>query len=885
MSERLPREKQEAPLLICHCHLRWDWVFQRPQHLLSRLARTWQVIVEEEPVLDDRPPGLDVLPVADGITVLRPHRRPEQDHDLGRLVEDYVAMARGGRRLVRWFYSPMFALHGGRLGPDQVVVYDCMDELASFAAAPAGLKEAESRLLERADVVFTGGRSLYESKRGQNPNVHCFPSAVEFDHFSRSLDPGLEVPADLAGLPRPILGYYGVVDERLDYDLIAALADAQAGGSVVLVGPAIKVDPSALPRRPNLHYLGQKSYADLPAYLKGFDVCLMPWALNEATRSISPTKTLEYMAGGKPIVSTAVADVVRDHGDLAFVAGSRDEFLELCTTIGERFDADRALAGRRRAEASGWDATAEAMCRLVSVPLERLRGDRPRELKRRLPARLADDAKNLIVGGGPAGLSAGLHLDDPDFILADRNGRAGGLCRSIIQDGFTFDYAGHIFFTTDKYVDGLFRGILAENFHEQQRESWVYLYDAYQRYPFQGNLYGLPPEVIKECLLGVIEATRRSHAHGADKSGNGNGNGHAAAPPNFLEWSRRTFGEGITNHFMQPYNFKVWGIDPARMSSDWIAGRVLTPSLEEVIEGSLQRGRGDMGPNARFGYPLRGGCEMFVSGLAKRVRSRGGSLVMNRSLVRIDPRRRRATFRVLDAESGQARLETIRYGTLYPSVPLPDLVNAIDGVPESVRQAAAGLPSTAVVCVNLGINREKVTDKHWIYYPEGQDKYIFQRIFVQSNASPFTAPPGHSALTFEISHSRYKPLPVRGKRALIDACVAGLKRTDLWRDGDQVVFEQVLGMPHAYIPFTPDRERRLAVINAYLHSLGIHPIGRFGEWKYVNQDGAILSAKRVVESIRSDGKAAAKSASLILDHPQDRLASAGANGAGRTEGR
>ena len=386
--------------------------------------------------------------------------------------------------------------------------------------------------------------------------------------------------------------------------------------------------------------------------------------------------------------------------------------------------------------------------------------------------------------------------------------------------------------------------MLRDNFHEQVRESWVYLYGGYQRYPFQGNLYGLPPEVVKECLLGVI-AAHGAATHHAD------GNGHSAPPANFLEWSRRTFGDGITDHFMQPYNFKVWGIDPAKMSSDWIAGRVLTPSLEDVIEGSLQRGRGELGPNARFGYPLKGGCEMFVSGLAKRVKAKGGAFAPHRSLVKLDPDRRRATFRVSQAGTQETRLETIAYETLYPSIPLPDLVAAIDGVPEAVRLAAAGLPSTAVVCVNLGINREKVTEKHWIYYPEDQNKYIFQRIFVQSNASPFTAPPGHSALTFEISHSKFKPLPVRGKRALIDACVAGLKRTDLWQDGDEVVFEQVLGMPHAYIPFTPERPGHLDVINSYLHARGIYPIGRFGEWKYVNQDGAILSAKRVVESVQT----------------------------------
>lgn len=846
---RTPRTNAQRPILVCHSHLRWDWVYQRPQHLLSRLARHWQVIVEEEPVFDGRPAGLDVLPVAPGVTVLRPHRPADRDHDLGALVEDYIAMARGDRPMVRWFYSAMFAPYGDRLGDGQVVVYDCMDELANFADAPQGLRDAEARLLERADVVFTGGRSLYESKKDRNANVHCFPSAVEPEHFAKALDPALPLPADVAGLPRPIFGYYGAVDERLDYELIAALADANGDGSVVLVGPTIKVDPASLPKRANLHYLGQKSYAELPAYLKAFDVCLMPWALNEATRTISPTKTLEYMAGGKPIVSTPVRDVVRDHGDLVFVAEDIPSFVEMAMNAVDRFDDARREAGRARAQASGWDAVAESMRKIV----DRARGVEPAPKQKATRAK-SGDVKNLIVGGGPAGLSAGLHLDDADFLLADKHDRAGGLCRSIVQDGFTFDYAGHIFFTPDKYVDNLFREVLGDNFHEQQRESWVYLYDAYQRYPFQGNLYGLPPAVVKECLLGVIEASRHaSPAMAGLIAGNGNGHDGTAppAPANFLEWSRQTFGEGITKHFMQPYNFKVWGIDPSKMSSDWIAGRVLTPSLDEVVEGALQRGRPDLGPNARFGYPLKGGCEMFVSGLARRVKARGGAMTFGRTLVKVDTKKKRATFRVEEPGTKVHRYETIGYDTLFPSVPLPDLIRALPDAPDAVRKAAEGLPSTSVVCVNLGINREKVTEKHWIYYPESQDKYIFQRIFVQSNASPHTAPPGHSALIFEISHSKFKPLPVRGKRALIDACVAGLKRTDLWREGDEVVFEQVLGMPHAYIPFTPERPGQLETINAFLHARDIFPIGRFGEWKYLNQDGAILSAKRVVESVQS----------------------------------
>jgi len=861
MPQPTPRDARSAsaPLLVCHSHLRWDWVYQRPQHLLTRIARRWPVIVEEEPELDDRrPPGLDILSVLDNVTVIRPHRPSGQDFDVAALVEDYIKAVRGDRPLVRWFYSAMFATHGERLGDDQTVVYDCMDELANFAGAPAGLVEAESRLLGRADVVFAGGRSLFESKRGRNPNVHCFPSAVDFAHFARAADdPALDVPSDLSGLAKPVFGYYGVVDERLDYGSIAELADAQGVGSVVLVGPTIKVDPASLPRRANLHYLGQRAYVDLPAYLKGFDVCLMPWALNEATRTISPTKTLEYMAAGKPIVSTRVLDVVRDHGDLVYLADDPTHFVEVAGTVLDKFarDPDRATSERQRASDHGWDATAAAMldaivAKLPFRPIEAAHTlAKPRSPRSR-------DAKNLIVGGGPAGLSAALHLDDPDFLLAEKHDRTGGLCRSIVDGGFTFDYAGHIFFTTDKYVDGLFRSVLADNFHEQHRESWVYLYGDYQRYPFQGNLFGLPPDVVKECLLGVIEASRANPSLSA-KSPVGIDGAARTAPANFLEWSYRTFGAGITDHFMKPYNRKVWGIDPERMSADWIEGRVLTPSLDEVIEGALTRGRLDMGPNARFGYPLRGGCESFVAGLANRVRNRGGAVTTSRTLVKLDPARKRATFRVEepgDSDLGSARYETIGYDTLYPSVPLPDLIAAIENAPASVRHAATSLPSTAVVCVNLGINREKVTDKHWIYYPEGQDKYIFQRIFVQSNASPFNAPPGQSALTFEISHSDAKPLPVRGKRALIDACVAGLKQTDLWREGDEVTFEQVVGMPHAYIPFTPERPGHLAVINDYLHAMDIYPVGRFGEWKYLNQDGAILSSKRVVEAVQGGGR-------------------------------
>ena len=182
----------------------------------------------------------------------------------------------------------------------------------------------------RADVVFTGGHKLFEAKSQLHDNCHFYGCGVDGEHFGQARAAGTAVPADLAAMPKPVLGYFGVVDERMDYDLVARLADANPNWSVVMVGPVLKVDPSALPRRPNLHWLGQRAYADLPAFCKGFDLCLMPFALNEATEFINPTKALEYMATGRMIVSTAVPDVVRNFGSVVKIAGTAAGVYRAC---------------------------------------------------------------------------------------------------------------------------------------------------------------------------------------------------------------------------------------------------------------------------------------------------------------------------------------------------------------------------------------------------------------------------------------------------------------------------------------------------------------------------------------------------------------------------
>jgi glycosyltransferase involved in cell wall biosynthesis len=325
-------EVSSTPDILCLSHLRWDWVFQRPQHLLTRAAKDRRVWFVEEPVAD--PAGCARLALArphPNVTVATPHV-PEGLNEAARehLLRDLLDLLIGSQHLsdyVLWYYTPMALPFSRHLSP-AVTVYDCMDQLSAFAGAPVRLAELELEMLSRCDAVFTGGLSLYESKRPLHANVHCFPSSVDAAHFSAARD-WTPPPRDQADMPRPRLGYFGVIDERLDLPLIAAVAHARPAWQVVLVGPVTKIDERDLPRAANIHYLGAKRYEELPAYVAGWDVALMPFARNEATRYISPTKTPEYLAAGKPVVSTSIPDVVRTYGDPGYVriADTADEFI------------------------------------------------------------------------------------------------------------------------------------------------------------------------------------------------------------------------------------------------------------------------------------------------------------------------------------------------------------------------------------------------------------------------------------------------------------------------------------------------------------------------------------------------------------------------------
>jgi UDP-galactopyranose mutase len=356
--------------LVVFSHLRWDFVFQRPQHLLTRLARTRPVLFVEEPVFDPAgDPRWEFREPAPGVTVCRPHT-PEQSPGfsdpqtplLAPLVRQLVA-GRAAAGYDLWFYTPLALPAADGLTPG-VVVYDCMDELSAFKNAPPQLLAREAELLRRADVVFTGGPSLYRAKRHRHPNAHCFPSSVDAAHFATAASGGRSDPPSQADIPRPRLGFFGVIDERFDLDLLAACAEARPAWQFVLVGPVVKIDQADLPRAANIHYLGQQQYADLPAFLGGWDVALLPFARNDATKFISPTKTLEYMAAGKPIVSTPITDVAEPYGGIVGLADEPAGFVAACERALAETSTERASRLARYDQilaATSWDRTAAAM--------------------------------------------------------------------------------------------------------------------------------------------------------------------------------------------------------------------------------------------------------------------------------------------------------------------------------------------------------------------------------------------------------------------------------------------------------------------------------------------------------------------------------------------
>ncbi len=864
LSNSIISTESSMPTIIVFSHLRWNFVYQRPQHLLSRLARHYRIVFMEEPVPNGRD-FLERLSPALNIEVLRPHVASSipgfhDDHlpALQSQLADYLRDEEIDDYLV-WFYTPMALPLAAELQP-RAVIYDCMDELAAFLHAPRQLIQRENALYQLADLVLTGGPSLYRSKRERHGNVHCFSSSVDAGHFASAAQGSLPDHPAQAHLPQPRLGYCGVIDERIDLDLIAAMADVHPEWQIVMVGPVVKINLEKLPQRSNIHWLGQQSYEDLPQFMAGWNVCLLPFALNDATRFISPTKTLEYMAAGRPSVSTRIRDVAEPYGHVVAIADTPLEFIEACEALlvesaGQA--ASRLAQMQTIVSATSWDATAKAIhAQITALPA---RSDAVRDEAANsdfapahgeargaaLPARPPVHYSTVVIGAGPTGLAASYHLGKGSVLL-EKGDTVGGWCRSIVDNGFTFDYAGHIMFSNDAYVLELYKTLLGDNVHWQNREAWIYSKQVYTRYPFQGALYGLPPEVLKECLIGAIEARfgpMKKEAPGPAISApsastatvvNAAGRGPVAgviapaAPRNFEDFIYKVWGAGVARHFAIPYNKKLWAVPLYEMETSWLGGRVPMPDLEEMIDGALKPVNKPMGPNARFGYPLKGGFQALMDGFLPLLE---GDVQMQADVVAVSPSRRTVTLK--DGRS-------YRYDTLISTLALPRLVEAMgDEAPPSVQAAAKGLRHVSVRCVNLGIGRENLTDKHWIYYPEDT---VFHRIFVQGNASPHCNAPGGFGLTCEITYSEYKPLPCDGQE-LIDRCIRECIEVGMFTGDDAILAANQVDMPYAYVVYDHDRAAHVETIRNWVARSNIILAGRYSEWEYYNSDHAFVAGR------------------------------------------
>jgi UDP-galactopyranose mutase len=555
---------QPSFTLLCFSHLRWNFVFQRPQHLMSRFARTGRVIYWEEP--EQAPPGstaaLGVRQCAEtGVVVVT----PSVPEDLGaerrnRVLKDLLDgfLLDEAEPIARWYYTPMMLPFSRHL--DAVcTVYDCMDELANFRFAPAELLPLEQELLETADLVFTGGFSLYEAKKDRHDNVHPFPSSVDRAHFNQARGE-LAAPADQAALPGPRLGYYGVIDERMDLSLIAALADAHPEWSIVMVGPVVKIEPEELPRRPNLHYLGGKTYEELPAYLAGWDVALMPFAINDATRFISPTKTPEYLAGGKPVVSTAITDVVRHYGALEGVriAESEAGFIAACEDAlaqepeGEWLsEVDTLLANL------SWALTHARMAGLMA---EVARDHEPR------PAPLnASSYDYVIVGAGFAGAVLAERLasqHDAKVLVLDRRPHIGGNAYDRL------DRAGVLIHQYGPHI-----------FHTNSDEVLAYLSQFTEWRPYEHRVLAcvrdqlLPIPINRTTLNRLFDIDLRSDAEAEAFLAS------RAEPVAEIRTSEdvvvSAVGRELYELFFQGYTRKQWGIDPSGLDKS-VTARVPT---------------------------------------------------------------------------------------------------------------------------------------------------------------------------------------------------------------------------------------------------------------------------------------------------------------------
>jgi len=422
----------------------------------------------------------------------------------------------------------------------------------------------------------------------------------------------------------------------------------------------------------------------------------------------------------------------------------------------------------------------------------------------------------VIIGGGLAGLSAGYHLVEYDPVVFEKESAIGGLCRSFSQDGFTFDCTGHLIHLKNPYTKELVARLLPDAFDPHERLAAIYSKSTMTPYPFQANTYGLPPQVVKECVMGFIESM---HV---------NGNGGVK---NFHDWITRTFGTGIAEHFMLPYNEKFWKRDLRTITADWMSWSIPKPTLDEVVNGALGLTNKGMGYNPRFLYPKNGGIDCLPQALAHPVKR----VHANESVAYIHPKKKYVRL-----ASGREE----PYDFLISTLPLPVAYSMLKDTPDSLIVDACGLDAISILNINIGIDRPQISDQHWIYFPEKQ--YIFSRVGFPMNFSRSVAPAGTSSIYIEITHPpNAKPdLEQAFERSILD-----LRKCGILQDGDRVLTRHVIDIKFAYVVFDDHRQAHLRNLIDYMEARDIYTAGRYGQWDYYSMEDSILSGKKAADAI------------------------------------
>jgi protoporphyrinogen oxidase len=442
-----------------------------------------------------------------------------------------------------------------------------------------------------------------------------------------------------------------------------------------------------------------------------------------------------------------------------------------------------------------------------------------------VPFRLSPDESRyavmkriVIIGGGLAGLSAAYHLREHEPSVFEKETVVGGLCRSFTQDGFTFDCTGHLVHLRNQYTKDLVARLLPEAFNSYERLASIYSKSTTTPYPFQANTYGLPPEVIKDCVMGFVESMHVEQNGG---------------PKNFHDWVLKTFGTGIAKHFMLPYNEKFWKQDLKTITSDWVSWSIPKPSLEEVINGALGLTNKGMGYNPKFIYPKNGGIDCLPQALARTVRN----LHTAESIQHIDLRKKCVRM-------AGGREEP--FDCLISTLPLPVLYRMLTDTPDTLKEAASRLTAIAILNINIGVDRPRISDQHWVYFPE--DQFIFSRVGFPMNFSRTVTPRDTSSMYVEITH---RPGDKISHSAAFERALMDLQKCGILRREDRILTRQILDINPGYVVFDEHRQTHLQNLIDYLASRGVYTAGRYGRWDYFSMEDSILSGKAAAEQVNS----------------------------------